>query len=68
MPDMQITHFYRARLGENAEDYSNFSETAYKIGFKCPYLWRAVSRTLNHMRPKKIRRAKQSVNGIDAYV
>ena len=38
MPDMQITHFYRDRLGENAEDYYKFSETAYKIGSECPYL------------------------------
>lgn len=38
MPDMQITHFHRALLGKNAEDYYKFSETAYKIGFKCPYL------------------------------
>lgn len=68
MPDMQITHFYRARLGENAEDYSNISETAYKIGFKCPYLWRVVSQALNHKRSKRIHRSKRSITGLAAYV
>jgi len=68
MPDMQITHFYRARLGENAEDYYNYSETAYKIGSKCPYLWKVVSQALNHKRSKRIHRSKRSITGLAAYV
>lgn len=43
-------------LGEYAENKNKFFETAYKIGSKCRYYWRAVSRAFNHMRPKKIRR------------
>ena len=30
-------------FGEYAENKNNFSETAYKIGSECRYLWRAVS-------------------------
>lgn len=50
-------------FGEYAENKNNFSETTYKIGSECRYLWRVVSRVLNHKCPKKIRRTKRSANG-----
>lgn len=64
----QITHFYQALLVENAEDYYNFSETAYKNGSECPYLWRVVSWAHDPKCPRKIPRSEHSADDFAVYV